>query len=281
MALPATNNSKQDENRKPKQMILLSFDIEEFDVPREHGVDIPIEEQMSISVQGARSILAVLKEHGVKATFFCTANFARRATDVVRQIVADGHELASHGFYHWTFEPKDLLSSKLLLEELTGTSVKGYRQARIQPVSDDEISKAGYTFNSSLNPTFIPGRYMHLNAPRTVFRRGGLWQVPATVTPLVRFPLFWLSAHNLPMWLYLWMCGITHRHDGYMTTYFHPWEFTELNARPDLNLPFIIRNHSGEKMIGRLSRFISYFQKRGADFVTYSQFLSQRNAHAR
>ena len=43
-------------------MILLSFDIEEFDAPLEHGVELPFEEQMRTSVEGTRKILACL--HG-------------------------------------------------------------------------------------------------------------------------------------------------------------------------------------------------------------------------
>lgn len=41
-------------------MILLSFDIEEFDAPLEHGVELPFEEQMRTSVEGTRKILACL-----------------------------------------------------------------------------------------------------------------------------------------------------------------------------------------------------------------------------
>ena len=34
---------------KDKELILLSFDTEEFDVPREHGVNISLEEGMRVS----------------------------------------------------------------------------------------------------------------------------------------------------------------------------------------------------------------------------------------
>lgn len=60
-------------------MILLSFDTEEFDVPREHGVDFPLDEAMKVSVYGTNRILDCLKNNGVKATFFCTSNFAENA----------------------------------------------------------------------------------------------------------------------------------------------------------------------------------------------------------
>ena len=57
---------------------MLSFDTEEFDVPREHGVDISLEEGMRVSVEGTTRILDCLKSNGVRATFFCTGNFAEQ-----------------------------------------------------------------------------------------------------------------------------------------------------------------------------------------------------------
>ena len=87
-----------------EQHILLSFDIEEFDVPCEHGVDLPMEEQIRISVEGTHAILDILKAQGVRATFFSTANFAQRAPEVIQRLIEEGHELASHGCFHSSFE---------------------------------------------------------------------------------------------------------------------------------------------------------------------------------
>lgn len=56
-------------------MVLLSFDTEEFDVPREHGVDFSLDDGMKVSVFGTNRILDCLEENGVKATFFCTGKF--------------------------------------------------------------------------------------------------------------------------------------------------------------------------------------------------------------
>ena len=101
-------------------MILLSFDIEEFDVPLEHWIDLPFEQQMAISIEGTRKILACLQKYQVHATFFCTANFAAHAPEVIKSIRQNGHEIASHGYYHSSFEIADLKSSREFLEQLTG-----------------------------------------------------------------------------------------------------------------------------------------------------------------
>ncbi|NHW59477.1 polysaccharide deacetylase, partial [Escherichia coli] len=53
-------------------MVLLSFDIEEFDMPLEYQGDIPFEEQLKVSQEGLKNILKILKKHQIKATFFST-----------------------------------------------------------------------------------------------------------------------------------------------------------------------------------------------------------------
>lgn len=52
-----------------KSKILLSFDTEEFDVPREHGVNFSLEEGMKVSKFGTNRILDCLKQNQVRATF--------------------------------------------------------------------------------------------------------------------------------------------------------------------------------------------------------------------
>ncbi|MCF0243657.1 MAG: polysaccharide deacetylase family protein [Bacteroidaceae bacterium] len=254
---------------------LLSFDTEEFDVPREHGVKFSLTDGMKVSIYGTNRILDCLKANGVKATFFCTGNFAENAPDTMQRIMAEGHEVACHGVDHWEPKPTDFEESKRIVEKVTGITVNGYRQPRMFKVSDSEIKRVGYKYNSSLNPAFIPGKYMHLTAPRTWFVKDGVVQIPASVTPWLRIPLFWLSLHNFPESFYQWLVVRTMRHDGYFTTYFHPWEFYDLNAHPEFRMPFIIRNHSGEEMVARLDRLIKRLKKEGAEFVTYSSFADE------
>jgi len=254
--------------------ILLSFDTEEFDVPREHGVDIPLEESMVISRYGTEHILDILKANNVKATFFCTTNFASNAPDVMRRIIDEGHEVAAHGCDHWRPQASDVSNSKAELERMTGLTVKGYRQPRMFPVSDEEIARCGYRYNSSLNPAFIPGRYMHLSEPRTCFLKGDVLQIPASVTPWLRFPLFWLAYHHLPGALYRCLAMRVLRHDGYFVTYFHPWEFYPLKSRPELKVSWLVRRNAGDEMCRRLDLLVKRFKREGAEFRTYSEFAT-------
>lgn len=99
-------------------MILLSFDIEEFDVPLEHGVVYDsLKEGMEESRYGTNKILECLKECGVKGTFFCTTNFASHAPEEIERIIDEGHEIASHGCNHWNPKPSDVIESKKYLKK--------------------------------------------------------------------------------------------------------------------------------------------------------------------
>lgn len=260
-----------------KEKVLLSFDTEEFDVPRESGVPYDtLSDGMKVSICGTEIILDILKANNVKATFFCTGNFANHAPEIIRRIVDEGHEVACHGVDHWAPKEDDVKKSKEINEKISGRICYGYRQPRMFEVSDDEIEKNGYIYNSSLNPAFIPGHYMHLDLPRTCFMRGGVLQIPASVTPIFRIPLFWLALHNFPKWLYYcFVCWVL-RKDGYFNTYFHPWEFYALKEHPEFKTKWIVRNNSGMDLASRLDWFVKKLKNRGCEFSTYHEFAVER-----
>ncbi len=254
-------------------MILLSFDIEEFDMPFEYGKDISFEDQLSISTEGTLKILALLSKYNIKATFYCTATYALNRRDIITTIIDQGHELASHGYYHSDFKPAHLKQSKDVLEEISGQTIKGYRMARMMPVDENEIRKAGYQYNSSINPTFIPGRYNNFNKPRTWYYQDGVVQLPSSVSPLIRFPLFWLSFHNLPMGILKWLSKITYRKDGYLNLYFHPWEFTDLHQPEKFGFPGYVMKNTGIVFEKRIDNFITWAKQQGYHFSTSGAFV--------
>jgi Polysaccharide deacetylase len=258
-------------------MILLSFDIEEFDMPFEYGKTIDFSDQISISIAGTTAILDILEKHSIKATFFSTVVFAENAPDIIKRIITNGHEIASHSYYHSNFKVAHLLESRLKLEEITGQKVLGYRMPRMQPVDEIEIFKAGYKYNSSINPTYLPGRYNNFHKPRTYFEQNGVMQIPASVSPIIRFPLFWLSFHNLPLWLYKFLCTITFTKDKYLNIYFHPWEFTDLNQPEKFNFPDYVSKNSGTKMIERIDDLIAWMKSKKYNFICTKDLLESIN----
>ncbi len=247
--------------------VLLSFDVEEFDLPLEHGRWIPDEEQHAVSAAGLRAVLALLDDLAVPATLFCTAAFAERHAGLIRAAAAR-HEIASHGVRHAALGPGDLQGSRERLERLTGRPVRGFRAPRMAAVAPAELLAAGYAYDASGHPTWVPGRYNRLRAPRRAARRAGLLEVPASVTPLLRLPLFWLSFKNLPVALIRLASAWTLDADGYLALYFHPWEFAELGA---YRLPGYLARPDGRRLGARLRGYLRWLGRR-AVFRTMSAF---------
>lgn len=252
-------------------MVLLSFDIEEFDMPFEYQGKISFEDQISISQIGLERILDILKKHQAKATFFSTVIFAEDSKNLINRLLQEGHELASHTWFHSEFEEKHLKESREKLEELFSTNVTGLRMPRMMPVDKKEVENAGYLYNSSVNPTFLPGRYNNLKVSRTYFKEGKVTQIPASVSPNFRIPLFWLSFHNFPLSFYKKLASDTLKKDHYLNIYFHPWEFAEIK-NPDFKLPGFTVKNSGNEMVERFDDFVGWLKSKNYQFGTFQQF---------
>lgn len=246
------------------QFILLSFDVEEFDIPKEFGQNIQIEQQLAIGKKGLDAIEPILNE--VPTTLFTTANFADHFPSEIKKLSL-AHEIASHTYYHGSFVPKDLLNSRLSLESIIEKPVTGLRMPRMKKIDMPSVKAAGYLYDSSINPTWLPGKYNNIHLPRTVYIDEGIKRLPASVSPNLRIPLFWLSFKNMPYTLFKKLCVQTLRKDGYICLYFHPWEFTSIE---EFGLPMYTRRWAGPIMVSRLLQLIKDLQKEG-DFIPINQ----------
>ncbi len=244
--------------------VLLSFDVEEFDMPLEYQFAIPVEDQMRIGIEGLDAITPILES--VPSTLFTTANFANHFPERIRKL-ANAQEIASHTFYHTAYETADLLKSRLRLEEITGQKITGLRMPRMRPVLMKDVLAAGYQYDSSINPTWLPGRYNNFHLPRTIYQEAGVKRIPASVSPGIRIPLFWLSFKNMPYNLYLQLCKQTLAKDGYLCLYFHPWEFTPIEQ---FGLPGYTRRWCGPALVERLLQLVKDLSK-DAEFATMNQ----------
>lgn len=254
-----------------RQRILLTFDLEEFDLPLEFGCPVSEEDQIAITNSGLQRLLSILTKHNIPATFFTTAFYAERNNLVVKHI-SENHEVASHSNCHTGFMDADILLSKMTLERITGKKVDGFRMPRLGHVDMMKVKEAGYKYDSSINPTWIPGRYNNLFTGRKIYMdaSGKLTEVPLSVLPVMRLPLFWLSFKNIPFPAYLKMCRIALKKDSYLHLCFHPWEFADIEP---FRIPWYIKSISGERYSERFELLVTELDKT-ADFATISGFLN-------
>lgn len=251
--------------------ILFSFDIEEFDIAEEYEQTVDFDTKIRVSSDGTIKILDLLEKYNLTATFFVTACFAENRPDLVQRIAAR-HELASHGYYHSSFQESDFLASRLKLEEISGSKIHGFRMARMDSIDTDAAQAAGYFYDSSMNPTWLPGRYNNLSQPRNLFKIKDLYIFPTSVTPILRFPLFWLSFKNFPAWAYNWLANRALKTDRYLNIYFHPWEFCDLSP---WQLPFYVKSADNDVMLQKLENFIVAMRKKGYEFDSIYNYITE------
>jgi polysaccharide deacetylase family protein (PEP-CTERM system associated) len=195
-------------------------------------------------------ILALFERHGVRATFFTLGWIAERYPQVVRRIVAGGHELASHGYGHLRASDQtraefanDIRSAKALLEDIGGQAVLGYRApsfsiGRANLWALDELLAAGYRYSSSIYP-IAHDHYGMPEAPRFAFYPNGpdgLLEVPITTVQVLgrNLPAGGGGYFRLlPYALSRWMMAKVNRDDRQPALfYFHPWEIDTRQPRP-------------------------------------------------
>jgi len=135
-------------------------------------------------------ILGLLARHQTQATFFTLGWIAERYPQLVRRIVEEGHELASHGYGHQRASDlsrdefrDDVTRAKALLEDIGGQAVWGYRAPSFS-IGDanlwalDVLQEAGYRYSSSIYPV-RHDHYGSPDAPRFAHQvRPGLMEVP-------------------------------------------------------------------------------------------------------
>jgi polysaccharide deacetylase family protein (PEP-CTERM system associated) len=146
---------------------IFSIDVEDWF----HILDLPDSADMSQwdrmpthVVEDCRKLLDVFDEQGVKVTCFFLGWVGRKFPHLVREAADRGHEVASHGYSHrlvYSMTPRefydDAVKAKQILEDILGKCVNGYRAPGFSVTSQvpwffDQLTEAGYTYDSSIFP---------------------------------------------------------------------------------------------------------------------------------
>lgn len=214
------------------------------------------DEYESRVVANTTAVLALLAERGVAGTFFVLGWIAKRNPELVRQIVREGHEVASHGMSHrmiTTQTPEVFRSetrdSRKLLEDLCQQPVIGYRAATYSITRNsmwalDILCEEGFKYDSSI----FPMRHDNYGVPDAN-------PLPHRLTTphgssIVEFPISVLKRFGLtipiagggyfrlfPYRFTQWALGELNAANQVFVFYIHPWEVDPgqpriANARP-------------------------------------------------
>jgi polysaccharide deacetylase family protein (PEP-CTERM system associated) len=228
---------------------------------------------------GLRALLDLLSEHDALGTFFILGWVAERAPELVREIAARGHEVASHGSDHRRVTTlsrdsfrESIRSSKNTLEDITGVPVAGYRAPNFSIGNAEEwaldiLLEEGYRYDSSIFPGrrsgegFVRGE----RDPHSIRLGGGtLREVPPATLKVGRALLpagGGAYFRHLPYDFVRLALSSAEARGVPGTFYIHPWELDV--DQPRVKAPFLttLRHYGGlNRTVPRLRRLLSRFR---------------------
>ncbi len=185
----------------------------------------------------------------MKATFFTLGWVAQRHGPLMRRIVEQGHELASHGWDHarvFTMDQqlfaRDLERSRKVLEDASGVRITGYRAPSFSidhrtPWAYMALHEQGFEYSSSVAP-IVHDHYGWREAPRFAFRPlpwSRMLEIPVTTALFAGKRLaaggggfFRVLPYAFSRWAIRQVNRQEHRPAVF---YFHPWEIDPRQPR--------------------------------------------------
>jgi len=197
-----------------------------------------------------RRLLALLAAHSTRATFFVLGWVADRHPELVREIVAAGHEVGSHGYAHRLLHRQspdefaaDLARSLAVLRRVLGDAGAplGYRAPGFSLTARtlwalDILRAQGIRYDSSLQPVLTRRRNGAYGASRFATRLdAGLWEFPVSTVRLAGYncPVAGGAYFRLlPLWVTRRAIDRINAEGRPAVVYLHPWELDP--AEPDV-----------------------------------------------
>ncbi|MDD4147549.1 MAG: polysaccharide deacetylase family protein, partial [Candidatus Cloacimonetes bacterium] len=198
-------------------------------------------------------LLDLLAEHNVTASLFFLGYIAKRYPHLVKKAMSQGHEIASHGMYHTevcTQSQSDFfaeaLQSRMLLEDICGEAVIGYRGAGFSidhrnPWFFESLLQAGYLYDSSLVPNrlhhrLIPGVQLYPSKIQT--NSGSICEFPIGMAEMAGMKLNMFGGGYLRFFPKPLLIHMAHRTlmKRPLLVYIHPREMDPDHPRISMNL---------------------------------------------
>lgn len=264
---------------------VLSFDLEHW-----HSATLladAVEDPDDHIEESTRIVLDLLDRHDVRATFFTVGEVAVEHPNLVGEIAATGHEVASHGHTHTplfelspaAFE-RELDRAAVAIERATGTRPDGFRAPNFSvnrgtAWAISVLETTGYRYDSSVFPIKTP-MYGVTDAPIRPYvasvddpfavrskQRDGLLELPISVAgSRLRVPIAGgFYARLLPIRILEVAIRRLRRRGVPASLYFHPWE---LNPEVPIESPSLSRRfvsfHGIERLSSKLDHLLEAFE---------------------
>jgi len=236
--------------------IALTFDLEK---------DANLQSTYGMTI-GLNKILKILEKYSIRSTFFVTSYIAHKFPEFIQKL-SRIHEIGSHGYEHkkyvevGEFEKKGLKKAKLMLEEITGKEIIGFRAPKLHTNLNlyKALQELGFRYDASGKPN-------------------------SNINSIFGLKIFKVSIFNVffrfPIGKKYFRMKYFEKPNSLSVLYWHPWEaidmkrlyiskkkFANLLTRPDRWV------NTGENFLARLEELINFFKNKKFNFRTLNEML--------
>lgn len=274
---------------------LLTVDLEDWFQVENLRIFFPLHAWEKMDLRCNKNVdvlLSLFKEKGIKATFFIQAWIAEKMPSLIKRIYLEGHEIASHGYYHTILSKlnknqlkDEFIKSKRILEDIIGKKVIGYRAPNFS-ISESAIKilhNSGYKYDSSYNSFRLNKRYGKLilskkNCPNKIFN--DFYEIPISNLCINGLVLPWGGGayfRIIPISIFILGVRYILRKEGFYLFYIHPWEI-DPNQPIVKNLSFHLKfrhYYNLKKTYKKLSILLDSLKN--ISFTTCSEYIKNAN----
>ncbi|WP_282090202.1 polysaccharide deacetylase family protein [Aquimarina algiphila] len=276
---------------KKENIFLFSIDLEDVRLRVNDGLKYkPSVEKL------VEQYLIFLNFYKAKATFFTVGDIPKYYPDLIKTIVAEGHEIACHSNKHIpvTIQSKeefrmDLQQNMENLYKAGATELIGYRAPTYSITKDvqwvfDVLTDLGFKYSSSVLPAKNPlyGWKEFGENPRKM--NDDLWEIPVSLRKGSFFKVPFSGGiyfRFLPFFLIKNSFDFHYKQNRAVTSYFHPYDIDtdqEKFMHPEINDNWIYNRlmyFNRKKVFPRLHKIMDQYDSKIITYKSYIERLQQ------
>ena len=234
-------------------MILLTFNIINNKSDFKDHYRIDDDEITKITVDNVSSILRILENHHVLASFFIEISLVDKVKPLIKKIVSKGHEIA---LYNDNSEISEIETVKRNTEDFIEKIIRGIRQKDVT-VSVNELKQMEFSYISNIENANILFPLKRLQRSTKIIEENGVSIIPESISPYSQIPYNDFVFQTVPLKFYQNMVNETLKNEDFILIYLNSWQFTDFK-KYQFKIPFYRKYNAGRKIEDKLQNFLHW-----------------------
>ena len=237
-------------------MILLTFNIINHHRKFRKNELMSDDEILKITENHVSSILRILENHHVLASFFIEISLVEKVKPLIKKIVSKGHEIA---FYNDNSEISEIETVKRNTKDFIEKIIRGIRQKDVT-VSVNELKQMEFSYISNIENANILFPLKRLQRSTKIIEENGVSIIPESISPYSQIPYNDFVFQTVPLKFYQNMVNETLKNEDFILIYLNSWQFTDFE-KFRFRIPFYRKYTSGRTMSDKLESFLKWLNE--------------------